>query len=203
MKYLKQIRAGFGRRVSFTSKDLRLYLSESGISRAYLHLLLHNLMKSGELKRITRGVYTFREEAEAVGFGFSPFYYGLQEALSLRNLWEQETNPVVITPKKARPGVRSFLGTNYVVRRISRKMFFGFEMMKYYDIWIPVSDAEKTLIDFVYFRMNLPEDALAEINSRMRPEVMRGYLKRCPARVAKRVKSLLGKTRTLEQGTGR
>ncbi|MFH0885426.1 MAG: hypothetical protein V1861_06990 [Candidatus Micrarchaeota archaeon] len=191
MKYLKQIRAEFGRRASFTSKDLVLYLSESGISRAYLHLLLHNLMKSGELKRITLGVYTFREEAEVVGFGFSPFYYGLQEALSLRNLWEQETNPVVITPKKARPGVRSFLGTNYVVRRIARKMFFGFEMMKYYDVWIPVSDAEKTLIDFVYFRLRLPDDALAEIKSRIRPAVLSGYLERCPARVVKRVKALL------------
>lgn len=162
MSYPKRIRAEFGKRASFTSKDLGLFLSGSGISRAYLHLLLHNLMKNGELKRISRGVYTFREEAEVVGFGFPPFYYGLQEALSLRNLWEQETNPIVITPRRVRTGVRTFLGTNYVVRRITRRMFFGFEMMKYYDVWIPVSDAEKTLIDFVYFRLRLPDDALAE-----------------------------------------
>ena len=87
---------------------------------------MNHLTKKGEIKKITRGAYTFKEEIEVVGFAFSPFYYGLQEALSLRNLWEQEVNPVVITPRKIRQGVRKFLGNNYLIKRVNRSMFFGF-----------------------------------------------------------------------------
>jgi len=194
MKYLKELRARFKDSVAFTISDLRIFLKNKRISTGYLHLLIHNLLTKGEIKRITRGVFTFRDEIQTVGFGFSPFYYGLQEALSLRNIWEQETNPVVITPRHVRVGLRSFGGRNYLVRRISRRMFFGFEMLRYYDFWIPVSDVEKTLIDFAYFREPLGAGALREIKVRLRKEVLSEYLKRCPKLVAKRVLELLRKS---------
>jgi predicted transcriptional regulator of viral defense system len=98
---------------------------------------------------------------------------------------------VVITPRHVRVGLRSFGGRNYLVRRISRRMFFGFEMLRYYDFWIPVSDVEKTLIDFAYFREPLDAGALREIKVRLRKEVLSEYLKRCPKFVAKRVLELL------------
>ena len=65
------------------------------------------------------------------GFGFSPFYYGLEDALSLRNVWEQETNPVIITPRTVRVGIRKFEGRHFVVRRIDRSMFFGYTFVDY------------------------------------------------------------------------
>ncbi|EQD66731.1 transcriptional regulator, partial [mine drainage metagenome] len=80
---------------------------------------------------------------------FLPFYYGLEDALSLRGFWEQETNPVIITPRKVRNGVRQFDSRNYVVRRIDRKMFFGYTFVNYEEFYIPVSDTEKTLIDLI------------------------------------------------------
>jgi predicted transcriptional regulator of viral defense system len=152
---------------------------------------MNHLTKKGEIKKITRGAYTFKEEIEVVGFAFSPFYYGLQEALSLRNLWEQEVNPVVITPRKIRQGVRKFLGNNYLIKRVNRSMFFGFEMIKYYEFWIPVSDVEKTLIDFVYFKQALPKETIEEIKQQIRDEILFGYLKRVPKWVKKRVLKLL------------
>ncbi len=176
---------------TFTITDLRVILGKHKISKGYLNLLVHNLLAKGEIRRVSRGVYTFSDETEVVGFGFRPFYYGLQEALSLRNLWEQESNPIVITPRKVRSGVRIFNGANYVVKRIDRRMFFGFRTMKYKNFWIPVSDVEKTLIDFVYFKEHLSPEGIDEIKRRIDRKVLNRHLKRCPPWVKRRVEKLL------------
>jgi len=191
MKYIDLVRTHFRVRTIFTIKDVKRLLSQKGISLNYTYVLMNHLTKKGEIKKITRGAYTFKEEIEVVGFAFSPFYYGLQEALSLRNLWEQEVNPVVITPRKIRQGVRKFLGNNYLIKRVNRSMFFGFEMIKYYEFWIPVSDVEKTLIDFVYFKQALQKETIEEIKQQIRDEILFGYLKRVPKWVKKRVLKLL------------
>lgn len=180
MKYIAGVRDHFRKVPAFSLSDLKVFLGKKGISTAYLRLLVHNLLAKGELKRISRGVYSFSSETQIVGFGFKPFYYGLQDALSLHNLWEQETNPVVITPRKVRSGVRKFDGSNYVVKRISRKMFFGFETVKYAGFWVPVSGFEKTLIDFVYFRQPLSKDVSKELWKRVNRKKLREYLKQCP-----------------------
>jgi hypothetical protein len=71
-------------------------------------------------------------------------------------------------------------------------MFFGFEMIKYFDHWIPVSDVEKTFIDFVYFKEPLQEEVLAEIRKRIDRKKLDGYLKKCPGWVRRRIKKWLG-----------
>jgi predicted transcriptional regulator of viral defense system len=175
----------------FTIRDVKLFCQKFKVNKNYISLLLHNLLKNHELIRITKGKYTFQRDIQIVGFAFSPFYYGLQDALSLRNLWTQETNPVVITPLKVRSGLRTFLDGNYIVRRIDRKMFFGYEMIKYRDFWIPVSDIEKTLIDFVYFKEPLSNEVLGEIKQKINKEKLRAYLKKSPKFVQRRIKILL------------
>ncbi len=190
MRYMDEVRRKFRNSPAFTITDLKVLLKGRGISIGYLSLLVHNLRAKGEIKRISKGVYTYREDIEVAGFAFRPFYYGLQEALSLRNLWEQETNPVVITPRKVRPGVRVFAGGNFIVKRIARGMFFGFEMLKYMDFWVPVSDVEKTLIDFAYFKEPLGTEAMAEIKSQLDRKKLADYLKRCPQWVKKRINKL-------------
>ena len=191
MKHVGVVRASFREQPVFSIKDLRVLLAKNGISRAYSNLLVHNLLQSGEIRRIARGFYSFQSDPVVSGFAFSPFYYGLQEALSLRGLWEQETNPVIITPKMVRPGLRQIMGSNVLVRRISRKMFFGFDLVKYYNFWLPVSDPEKTLIDFVYFREHLPKEALAEIKSKLDEKKLGKYLKKCNPRIRKQVKEII------------
>ena len=187
MKYLALFREKFKSRVAFRIGDVNKVLSETGITKRYTYTLLSHLIKKGEIKKIRRGVYTFREEMQIVGFAYSPFYYGLQEALSLRKLWEQETNPVVITPRRIGNGVLKFLGNNYLVKRIDRKLFFGFELIKYYDLWVPVSDVEKTIIDFVYFRQRIPKETMEELKNKTRKDVLANYLKRVPQWLKKRV----------------
>jgi len=191
VKYIKPVREHFRKFPVFTIQDIKVFLSQYRVNGPYIHTLVHHLREKGELKRIGRGVYSFREEAEIVGFAFSPFYYGLQEALSLRGLWEQETNPVVITCRRVRPGLRTILGANVLVRKIERKMFFGYGMVRYYDLWLPVSDVEKTLIDFVYFREPLAPEVLREMKKRIRKKLLDAYLRKVPAPVARRVIGLL------------
>ena len=120
-----------------------------------------------------------------------PFYYGLQDALSLRNLWEQETNPVIITPRKVRSGLRTFEGRNYIVRWIDRSMFFGFSLMKYGDFFIPVADPEKILIDMVYYREFIPEETKTTLQDSIDRELLSEYLLRLSIPTKKRVLSVL------------
>lgn len=180
MKYIRYVREHFGDSgfPVVTLSDLRTALKAKKISDAYLKRLVNYLMHNGELKRITKGTYTLHDEITVVGFAFQPFYYGLENALTIRKLWEQSTNPIVITPKKVRGGVRKFGDNNYVVQRINKKLFFGYELIKYYDFWIPVSDPEKTLIDFVYFKHYLRSDALKELKRTIDKKKLAIYLKR-------------------------
>ncbi len=176
---------------SFNSTELDLFLSGLDTSANYRKLLVHNLISTGRLRRISKGNYTFIDDVEVVCFAFRPSYYGLQEALSLLELWEQETNPVVITPLHVLPGIRIFEGRNYLVRRIDRRMFFGMDMIRYSDFWVPVSDVEKTLIDFVYFGEFLPKDTLLRIRRSINPEKLREYLAISPTYVRRGLKRLL------------
>jgi len=187
MKYLKKFREHFSKWPSFTSRDAMLFLSQMGASKGYSWLLLINLTKKGEIRKLKRGVYTFGTDPMLAGFAFSPSYHGLQDALSVLDLWDQETNTVIITPRKVRAGMREMLGGKVLVRKISRKMFFGFSTIKYFDYWIQVSDVEKTLIDFVYYREALQPQVLEEIKKRIDRNKLSGYLQRCPLKLRKKV----------------
>jgi predicted transcriptional regulator of viral defense system len=193
MKYMKKFIDHFSSFPVFKMSDVRIFLTGLGAKRSYVYTLITNLLRSGKIEKLKRGFYTFRGDPMLASLAFSPSYHGLQDALSLHNLWEQETNTIIITPRKVRVGLRTMLGGNVLVRRISRNMFFGFENMKYHDVWITVSDAEKTLIDFVYFKEPINESTLNEIKKRMDRKKMDGYLKRCPERIRKKILKLIGK----------
>ena len=192
MGYVKALREHFGNKVVFSMRDLRIFFSRQKISSAYRNLLVHNLLKKGEMVRITKGRYTFQKDSCVFGFAFSPFYYGLQEALSLRKLWGQETVPVIITAKKFRPGIREIGGSKIIIKRIGRKMFFGFDFVKQFDFELPVSDPEKTLIDFAYFRQQLDPAVLHEIKKRIDGQKLRQYLLKCPKYVKVKIEKWIG-----------
>ncbi|MEW5954993.1 MAG: hypothetical protein AB1626_00450 [Candidatus Micrarchaeota archaeon] len=191
MKYAKELRQVFGQTPVFSTRDVAIRFRDKGMTRDYAKELLHVLSKKGEVSRIRKGAYSFSRDAQVVGAAFSPYYYGLHDALSLRNLWEQETNPVVITPRRVRPGVRTFLGGNYLVKRIAPKMFFGFECMKYGDFWINVATPEKTLVDFAYFNQRLPETALAELTAAVDEKKLAKTLAKCSAKLRRKVRKML------------
>ena len=191
IKYLKEFKEHFKDRVSFSIKEVEIFLGQYGASKSYARLMLHNLEKNGEIKRLKRGYYSFGENLDTVGFLFEPFYYGLQDALSLHGLWEQETNPVIITTRKVRTGLRNVLGRNVLVRRVKRSMFFGYEPKRVGNLFLPVSDIEKTLIDFVYFKLNLPGDILKKMIKRIDGKKMNEYLKNTNKYTKSKVNELL------------
>ncbi|MGC8533768.1 MAG: type IV toxin-antitoxin system AbiEi family antitoxin domain-containing protein [Candidatus Parvarchaeum sp.] len=176
IKYRKEFLEHFKDRDYFSAKDAELFLTQKGASKDYARLTLHKLEKKGEIKRLKRGYYSFSDNLDTIGFIFEPFYYGLQEALSLHGLWNQQTNPVVITTRKVRTGIRSVLGRNILIRHIQRKMFFGYEAKRVGNNFLPVSDLEKTLIDFVYFKAAIPKDVLEEMKKRIDKEKLQRYL---------------------------
>lgn len=191
MGYTKQLQQAFSTRPSFTIAEVkRLYPKASP---AYVSLMLHNLWKEGKIYRISRGAYSCSDDPTVAGFAFRPFYLGLQDAMSIHGIWEQETNPVVITPRKVRGGLRRYAGGNYVVRRICRKLFFGYETIKYSGFFVPVSTIEKTFIDMVHYRQFIPDDALTEFRKRIKKKELNGLLKRCPNGLRKKVLAALKK----------
>ncbi len=191
MKYQKAFLEHFQKREFFTLRDAKIFLSNLKISQAYLKVLIHNLLKKRDIKKIGKGKYTFQDDASFAGFAFEPFYYGLQHALTLHRLWNQATNLVIITPRKVRTGTREIMGQRVIIRRINPKLFFGYETIPYYGKWLPVSTIEKTLIDFVYYKQKILPETLNEIKKRLNQKKLQKYLKKCPKWVKKRVEKIL------------
>lgn len=191
MTYENRLRDVYKEEYKFTKKDASKLFSKDKISNEYLDQLLHNLVKQNKIIRITNGSYTFKKDLMVSGFAYSPFYYGLQEALSLRNLHEQETNPIIITTNKIKPGIKTIQGSNVLLRRIDCKYFFGFDFIKYYDMEIPVSDYEKTLIDFVYYNEPLSKEVINELKKKIDKKKLEKYLSRYPEKIRYKIDLLL------------
>ena len=157
---------------------------------SYAYLLLNHLAKRGEIRRLTKGYYTTREDPSLLVYCLKPAYLGLQDAMSFHNLWEQETVPVIITIRKIRAGLRNVLGSNVKLRRISREHFFGYDYFKRDDILLPVSDIEKTFIDMVYFK-EIREDMLSGFHGRIDRKRILEYLKKYDKKFASKVLSMM------------
>lgn len=158
--------------------------------RNYAYVIVNHLLKRGEIRRITRGYYTIREEPSLLVYCLRPAYIGLQDAMSFHDIWEQETNPVVVTTRKVRTGVREVLGQNVWVRRISPEHFFGYEYLTGDDFLLPVSDVEKTLIDMVYFG-EMREDMVEGFRKRIDHKKLDGYLKKYAGSFRRKVLGIL------------
>ncbi|MEM3215679.1 MAG: hypothetical protein QXS17_02060, partial [Candidatus Micrarchaeaceae archaeon] len=59
--------------------------------------------------------------------------------------------------------------------------------------YIPVSDAEKTLIDFVYFRKTLSEQTYRDIIKRIDKKKLDQYLEQYNYKIAKTVRRIIEK----------
>ncbi|MGC8649253.1 MAG: type IV toxin-antitoxin system AbiEi family antitoxin domain-containing protein [Candidatus Micrarchaeia archaeon] len=192
-KYINIIRKHFNstQYPVFTLTDVRILLSQTDISQRYLKLLINHLIKKKEIIRIRKGVYTYHNDMAVIGFAFRPFYYGLEDALFYRNLWTQVTNPIIMTTNIVREGPRQFYNTNYIVKRIDPNFFFGFDFIKHYDFWLPISDVEKTFIDLIYYKRGVRDDALSSIINTLDVRKLKNYLKYYSNNFRKKVLDML------------
>lgn len=182
VKYLGEIIEFVRKSLIFTTRDINMITKNP----QYTYLLLNRLVKRGSIKRLTKGFYTIHEDPVLLVYCFKPAYLGLQEALSLLNIWEQETNLIIITTRKVRRGLREVFGQNVVIRRIRPKYFFGFDYIKYDEFLIPVSDIEKTLIDFFYFKQPLDRRYLRIMKKKINKKRFIRYLKKYPEKFRKK-----------------
>jgi predicted transcriptional regulator of viral defense system len=159
-------------------------------NRKYAYTLINHLLKRMEIRRITRGYYTVYEEPSLIVYCLKPAYLGLQDAMSFHNLWEQETNPIVITARRVRTGVREVLGQNVWVRRISPKYLFGYEYFISGEFLLPVSDVEKTLIDIIYFD-ELKESMIKRFRGKINERKIEEYLKKYESNFRDKVLEIL------------
>ena len=192
IRYIDKIRKFFEESPLVSIASLKKFLGEK--RNDYVYLIISNLLKRGEIKRLTKGYYTIHEESSLLVFCFKPSYLGLQDALSLHELWEQETIPIIITSRKVRQGIRKVFGTNALVRRLDKKYLFGFDYEKQGDFYFPYSDIEKTFIDMIYFKQYLDKETKANFMKKIDKKKLNSYLKAYPKRFRKRVFNVIKET---------
>ncbi len=158
----------------------------------YTKQLIRNLVLKNKIKKVAKGFYTIREDPSLIVYCFKPSYLGLQDALSVHELWEQETIPIIITSRKARQGLRKINETNVLLRRINKKYLFGFDYIKQGDLYFPYSDIEKTFIDMVYFKEKLNDETLKNIKKKVNKEKLRKYLRIYPKKIRTKVLRVIG-----------
>ena len=193
MKYIDLFMANFKKSPAFNMKDVARFLEFHGSTNAYSKIFVGQMVRKGRIYRLTNGFYTLYKNIETVGFPFSPFYYGLGFALTKHKLWKQQANPYIITIKNVRRGYREAFGLNYNISRISKSMFFGYCYTKGPNFYYPMSDVEKTLIDCIYYKINLEEYVYGNIFKHLDDKKMDNYLKRCNKKVRKKYGDLRNK----------
>ncbi len=155
-------------------------------SRQYAYLLLHSLEKRGVIKRLVKGYYTIHDDPTLTVFCYRPAYIGLQDALSIHNLWTQETTVIIVTTRNIR-GDRTVMGSKVAIHKLSPKYYFGYKYVKYGEIYIPVSDLEKTMIDLAYYRQPIHKETIKEAKKNINKHKLQQYLKNYNKKVQKRI----------------
>jgi len=191
IKYLNEIEKFIQKTPVFNIDSIKKIISIKKGNEKYVYLLINKMLKKGKIKRLTKGFYTVYDDPTLAVFCFKPSYIGLQDALSIYNLTEQETNPIIITTKKIRTGIREILTRNVLLKRIPPEYFFGFSYIKYSNINIPASDIEKTLIDMVYFKQILDKENIKQIKKIIDKNKLKKYLKKYPKEIKTKVIKLI------------
>ena len=190
-KYLSKIENLFKNSPVVNANSIARIIKSKKQVKQYNKQLIRNLILKRKINRLTKGCYTIHEDPNLSVFCFSPAYLGLQDALSLHNLWDQETVPVIVTTRKVRPGIRKILGTNVLIRRLNNKYFFGFDYYKQGSFYLSYSDIEKTFIDMVYFKERLTTETIKNFVKKINKKKLNSYLKIYPKKIKNKVLGLL------------
>ena len=188
IKHLTKIRELLAKTPVVHISSIRRIIGERS---TYVYLLLNKMVKKVELFRLTKGWYSSQDDPTLTVFCFRPAYLGLQEALSIHNLWDQETNTMILTTQTVREGRRSIFGKNVIVKRLPKSLFFGIEYKRYCYTYVPVSDIEKTFLDLVYFNQPIDSETMKRIKKKYSYKKMHEYLRYYNKKIKQRVKNIM------------
>src|SRR3989344_3199613 len=186
-KYGEEIEHLFKKSPVITFNSIERIIKNKKKKSQYAKQCIRNLIKTGKIKKITKGHYTHHDDPSLAVFCLTPAYLGLQDAVSFHGLWEQETIPVIVTSQRVRQGIRIIMGMNVMVRRIDKKYVFGFEYYEQNGVYYPYSDIEKTFIDMVYFRQPIDTETMENFREKMDRGKLKKYLARYPKRMRERI----------------
>jgi hypothetical protein len=196
MTIVKEIAAHFANYPVFTYRDVKLYIEGGRRSVKNLPRLISYMKSTGAISSIRKGAYTFNKDIMVTGFAYSPFYYGLLSALTIRELWTQNSKPEIMTLRKVRNS-RSYVfeEKNNIVflHHVPVKYFFGFDTVNYGKLKVPVSNPEKTLIDLFYYKVKLPIQNYSGLLRAVNRKKSEEYLKMYNKRIAKTVLNFVEK----------
>lgn len=175
---------------------------ERKAGRNYAKVLIHNLKRQGKIIELTKGVYTFKKSPYMLTKAIPKSYVGLGSAAFLHNAWEQVTRITILSPyasSNVKIGEREIANFKVVVKKISEKMFFGYELkyLEEVDEWIRVSDPEKTLIDLIYFNYPFKEEILPKLSEIVNIQKLERYIRLMKRRRVKGWKKIFKETRKL------
>jgi hypothetical protein len=133
-------------------------------------------------------------------------YVGLGSAAFLHNAWEQVTRITVLSPyasSKVRVGEREIASFKVVLKKVSEKMFFGYELkyLEEIDEWIRISDPEKTLIDLIYFSYPFKEEILPKLFEVVKIQKVKKYIKLIKRRKVKGWKKIFKEIRKFHRSS--
>jgi len=170
----------------------------------YAKQVVYRLKKRGLIIELLKGVYTPKKSPYMLVKAIPLSYVGLGSAAFLHGALGQVTVLTVLTPwapRLVRPGVRFIAGEKVVVRRISKKMYYGYDYVYIEEIGedVRVSEPEKTLIDAVYFNYPLLPEMLPGLLELVDVDKLYGYLEEMKR---KRCEGLAEDSETNKRNTG-
>lgn len=190
MTMVKEISEHFADYPVFTYRDVRLYLGADSISPEGLSRLMSHMKSTGRIRTIRKGVYTMSDDIMVTGFAFAPFYYGLLSALTIRELWTQNSRPEIMTLSNVRRSRIELPGNGsnvFYLHHTPMKYFFGFDVVRYGKLKIPVSVPEKTLIDLFHYKVKLAVQNYGGLLKAVDRRKLREYLEPYGSRTSKSV----------------
>lgn len=133
----------------FTLTDIKKI---SSMSEESLRVGMSRLVKSGDIQRISRGIYSINlDEIDWESFAcetYQPSYISFESALAMHNVLSQK--PVHITLATTNRSKRMAINDkNIIYHHIRTDLFLGFEKKGSYFI----ADPEKALLDLIYLSL--------------------------------------------------
>lgn len=129
----------------FTTNDVRVVAFNN--KGNLINLLLHNWRKSGDLIRLKRGLYTFRDtEVDLALIAkslHSPCYFSLEYVLNLNGIIPE----AVFAYTLVTPGITKKYDTQYgtyIYHKIKKEAFTGFDRRTL------MAEKEKAIVDYLY-----------------------------------------------------
>lgn len=153
----------------------------SKCGEGYAKQLVYRLKRKGLIVELLKGVYTSKNSPYMLLKAIPFSYVGLGSAAFLHGALNQVTALTILTPWASRlvkSGVRSIAGQKVIIRKISEKMYFGYDYMFIEEVneYVRVSDPEKTLIDAIYFNYPLLREMLPGLLELVDKVKLRSYV---------------------------